>query len=160
MTTPSRTLLAAGILAASTGLAAAHDTTPIERELTRHAQLIEDGRRSGELTLSEVRQLQDEQSRIVWMLRAARYDGNVTKREFDAICDAQEAATRSISYEMADADTSRWRQRYGRGDRDRDYGYDGYGRGWGRGWGYGGWGGGRWGSGYGSGYGRGERDSY
>jgi hypothetical protein len=157
----NRTLLAATFLAASTGLAAAHDTTPIERELSRQARLIEDGRRSGELTIPEVRMLESQQSRIVWMLRAARYDGNVTKREFNAICDEQEAAGRSIVAESTDADVSRWRRyRADRDDWDRDYdrGYD---RGWGRGWGgYGSWGYGRWGYGYGPGYGRGDRDTY
>ena len=134
-----RTLLATGLLAASTGLAAAHDTTPIEREMRRQSQLIEDGRRSGDLTWLEVRQLNGEQSRITWMLTQARYDGNVTRREFDAICDAQEQAKSNIAYEVADEQTSRWRRSYsGRGDR-------GFGSGYGNGWG----GYGRWGWGYG-----------
>ena len=146
-----RTLLAAGLLAASTGLAAAHDTTPIEREMRNQAQLIEDGRRDGSLTWQELRQLNDEQSRIAWMLTQAQYDGSVTAREVGAICDAQEVAKSNIELEVADSDTSRWRRWYaGRDDR----GHDSTGNGWGRrddnGRGWGGWGGyGRWGSGYG-----------
>ena len=147
-----RFALAAGLLAASTGLAAAHDTTPIERELRRQSQLIEDGRRDGSLTWQEVRQLNDEQSRIAWMLTQARTDGTVTRREFTAICDAQDVAKDSIAFEVADSDTSPWRRRYSGRD---DLGHDSTGNGWGRrdnGWG----GYGRWGQGYG----RDDRGSY
>ncbi len=138
-----RFALAAGLIAASTGLAAAHDTAPVERELRRQAQLIEDGRRTGELTFQEVRMLTGEQSRIGWMLTQARYDGTVTRSEFNAICEAQEVAKSNIAFEAADSDTSPWRRRYA--DRyDRGYG-DGWGRRddtYGR---WGGWGGyGRW----------------
>jgi hypothetical protein len=142
-----RTLFAAGLLAASTGLAAAHDTTPIEREMRRQAQSIEDGRRIGHLTWLEVRQLNDEQSRISWMLTQARYDGNVTRREFDAICDAQELAKSNIAYQVADDQSSHWRRWFsGRDDQGRDT----YGNGWGQRNSSSGWGGyGRWGWGYG-----------
>lgn len=154
-------VLSAALLSASSTFAAAHDTTPIERELARQGRMIEAGRMSGELTPGEARMLEGEQSRIAWMLRAARYDGNVTKREFNAICDAQEAAARSIAFESTDADVSRWRKWSKRRDTwDRDDGY-GSGRDWGRDWGYGRWGYGRWDYGrWGYGAGRHERGAY
>ena len=147
--------VAAVLLAASTGLAAAHDTAPIELEMQRQAQAIEDGRRNGDLTWMEARQLNDEQSRIGWMLTQARYDGTVTAREVHAICDAQETAKENIATEVADSDVSRWR-RWTSGRDDRGHG-DGYGAGYGHDrWGWGDRGG--WGQRWGLGFGRGDRD--
>ncbi|MGQ0674275.1 MAG: hypothetical protein ACT4N2_15550 [Hyphomicrobium sp.] len=139
-------IFAAGVLAASTGMAAAHDTTPIERELRLQAQTIDDGRKNGDLTWHEARELWDEQARIVGLLRQARSDGTVNRREFNAIRDAQSEARETISAELTDGDFSRWRRWYAKRE-ERGYGSD-YDRG---GWGYGRWG---------YGYGRGDADRY
>ena len=147
-----RTLFAAGLLAASTGFAAAHNTAPLEREMARQARSIEDSRRLGDLSSSELRQLQDEQSRIAWMLEQAQSDGSVTSPEFHSVEDALAEAKQNIATEARNEHVAEWRD--GRSDRTgSDYNYE---RPRHNRWGFGrwGWGGGRWG------HGRNAQDTY
>ena len=135
-----RLLIAATLIAASTGLAAAHDTTPLEREMERQSRNIEDGRRMGELDHREFRQLQDEQNRITWMLDNARADGTVTRIEYRAIEEAQSEATQSIATHVNNDHVAHWRVRSSdQGDQVYETERPRYGR----------WGQGRWGWGYG-----------
>ena len=147
-----RTLFAAGLLAASTGFAAAHDTTPLEREMARQAQSIEESRRLGDLTESELRQLQDEQSRIAWMLEQAQSDGSVTSTEYHSVEDALAEAKQNIATEARNPHVAEWRVRSSDGNGS-DYNYE---RPRHNRWGFGrwGWGGGRWG------HGRNSQDTY
>jgi hypothetical protein len=134
-------ILAAGILVATTGLAAAHDTTPLEREMSRQAKLIEDGRRMGDLTFLELRRLQEEQVHIGWMLDDARSDGSVTAPEYRSVERALQGARRNIRAEASNDHLARWRLESS--DGNSEAGFEGPRvRPWR-------WGFGRWGSGYG-----------
>ena len=141
-------ILVAGLVVALPPVASAHDSAPIYRELSRQASLIDDGRRSGDLSRSEMRQLLDEQSNIRSMLQDAEYDGSLTGREVRLICAAQDEARRNIREQTNNDDVAYWRVR--EGDKDelgypRELSRSGQapGSGWGHGWGN------RWGWGYG-----------
>lgn len=110
----SRTFIAIAFLAATPFAAAAHDTTPIERELTRQHDLIKTYRRSGELTGSEYRRLLREQAYIGDLLRQARSNGSVNEREFRRICNAQNDARDHIYREASDWQYSRFRRWFAR----------------------------------------------
>jgi len=97
-------------LIATTGLAAAHDTRPIDRTQAAQARQIEDGRYSGELTRREYRALVAEQDRIAELERKAKADGVVTGREYRQIREVQTEAGRHIYAEAHDANVSFWRR--------------------------------------------------
>jgi hypothetical protein len=97
-------------LLATTGVAAAHDTSTIDTVRAQQRYRIEQGRQSGALTRHEYRQLRGEQARIAAMERQAKADGFVSRREYRAIRTAQYAAARHIYAESHDGDVSRWRR--------------------------------------------------
>ena len=70
----------------------------------------DNGRSSGDLTLREYRQLQNEQARIAEMERAAKADGHVSRREYRRIHDAQMEAYRHVDQEAHDGQISYWRR--------------------------------------------------
>ena len=105
-----RITLALAVLAASPLAAKAHDTAPIEREMTRQYNLIKQYRRDGELTRVEYRRLLREQGYIDDLLRQARSDGHVNGREFRRICNVQERASENIYREATDWQYSRFRR--------------------------------------------------
>jgi len=103
-------LFALAVLVATPFAAEAHDTTPIERELASQHTLIQDYRRTGELTRIEYRRLMREQRNIDNALRRARTDGHVTGREFRNICNVLEASRENIDREASDWQYSRFRR--------------------------------------------------
>ncbi len=105
-----RPLFALAVLVATPFAAEAHDTTPIEREMSRQYDQIKQYRRNGDLTRIEYRRLMREQDTIDNMLRQARSDGHVNQREFNRICDIQEAARENIYREATDWQYSRFRR--------------------------------------------------
>lgn len=109
-----RTLAVFAILAATPFAAQAHDTTPIEREMTRQYQLIKQHRRDGELTRVEYRRLLREQGYVGDLLRQARSDGNVTGREYRNIRNVQRNAQTHIHREASDWQYSRLRRWFAR----------------------------------------------
>ena len=105
-----RSILALAILAATPFAAQAHDTTPIEREMSRQYDLIKQYRRNGDLTRVEYRRLMREQGYVDDLLRQARSDGHVNGREFRRICNVQEGARENIYREATDWQYSRFRR--------------------------------------------------
>lgn len=105
-----RTVLALAVLAATPFAATAHDTTPIEREMSRQFNLIKQYRRNGDLTRVEYRRLMREQGYVGNLLRQARSDGHVDRHEFRRICNVQEAAIDNIRDEASDWQYSRFRR--------------------------------------------------
>lgn len=105
-----RTFIAFAILAATPIASQAHDTTPIEREMSSQYALIKDYRRNGDLTRIEYRRLMREQDRIDDLFRQARSDGHVNGREFRRICKAQDDARDNIYREASDWQYSRFRR--------------------------------------------------
>ena len=75
----------------------AQTTTPkvTKKQVTQQAR-IQDGKKNGELTRAEKRQLQREQRRIQKHKRMARADGKVTRRERAILRKEQRRADRNI----------------------------------------------------------------
>ena len=99
----------AAIVMTTTGVMAFGDET-IDANQRVQANRIENGRSSGDLTLREYRQLQNEQARIAEMERAAKADGHVSRREYRRIHDAQMEAYRHVDQEAHDGQISYWRR--------------------------------------------------
>ena len=108
--TISKIALAAVLgLVALTTTASAHDSrqAEIERREAIQEQRIQAGRRSGEITRSEARQLEAEQARIRQLERNALRDGHIDRREAAQIREAQNQASRHITQESTDSERSR-----------------------------------------------------
>ena len=104
----NRTLLVAASLIAITSTAALADS--IDRREAKQAERIQDGRRSGELTVLEGMKLRLEQARIAKLERDAKSDGRVTRSEARTIDRAQDAAGRHITQESHDGQKSWFRK--------------------------------------------------
>jgi hypothetical protein len=103
-------LLSTGALLATTGTAAARDTSVIDSVQAQQRYRIERGRYTGALTRHEYRQLKAEQAHIAAMERRAKADGYVSYREYRAIRNAQHAAAQHIYAEIHDGQVSHWRR--------------------------------------------------
>jgi Skp family chaperone for outer membrane proteins len=109
-------------LAAAIGLATAPaNAGQTERKATIdanqavQAQRIEQERLKGELTRREYRDLKGEQARIAELERKAQADGNVSKKEYNEIHEAQLKAYKHIKDESTDKQGSpvrRWLYRH------------------------------------------------
>lgn len=119
----TKLILAAAIgLVASTGIASAHDGysssygygygtgSQIDSRQAYQANRIEAGRRSGEITRSEYRQLQAEQARIRQLEAQAKRDGHIDPWEAARIRRAQNEASQHIREEASDAQRRGWRR--------------------------------------------------
>ena len=95
-----RLIITAAAVVATMTTAALADT--IDRRQSNQEHRIQDGRRSGELTVLEAAKLKAEQARIAGMERRAKADGVVTRREAREIDQAQDAASRHIKQESTD----------------------------------------------------------
>jgi len=104
--------IAAVTLIATTATASAHSTKWIDRVQDAQAQRIEQGRYSGELTRREYWRLKSEQAKIAELEAAAKRDGVVTSREYRAIRDAQQEASRHIYQETHDGQVSWFRRMF------------------------------------------------
>ncbi len=112
MTTTAKSLtLAAALIAATTGLAAAHSTKEIDRTQAAQFERIDQARLRGELTKREYRELLDEQNRIAEQKRAAKADGHVTGRELRKLKESQAEARSHIAEETSDRQKS-WLRRW------------------------------------------------
>ncbi len=112
MTTTAKSLtLAAALLAATTGFAAAHSTKEIDRTQAAQFERIDQARLRGELTKREYRELLDEQNRIAEQERAAKADGHVTGRELRKLKESQAEARSHIAEETSDGQKS-WLRRW------------------------------------------------
>ena len=108
--TVSKIVLAAALaLTAFATTASAHDArqAEIDRREAIQERRIQAGRRSGELTGREYRQLEAEQARIRQMERNALRDGHIDRREAAQIRQAQNQASRHITQESTDAERVR-----------------------------------------------------
>lgn len=79
-----RSVLAIAIVLAGTAAASAHETRRhdgIDRRQANQAHRIEQGRRTGQLTVGEYRRLKMQQHRIAVLERRAKADGRVTPAE-------------------------------------------------------------------------------
>ncbi len=104
-------LFAALGLVALTSTAQAYDArqAEIDRREAVQEQRIQAGRRSGEITRSEARQLEAEQARIKQLERNALRDGHIDRREAAQIRQAQNDASRHIYRESHDNErATRW----------------------------------------------------
>lgn len=89
--------------AASTGFAAAQDSTPrIDKRQERQDQRIDKGAASGALTEKEERRLEKGQRRVQKMEDKALADGKVTKKERRRIEHAQDRQSKKIYREKHD----------------------------------------------------------
>jgi hypothetical protein len=105
----TRTFLAAAAVLATLSTGAMADR--IDQRQAEQAQRIEQARRSGELTRSELTSLRAEQARIAEMERRAKADGVVTRHEARDISRAQHAAGQHIYQESHDSQR-RWYRRW------------------------------------------------
>ena len=97
-------------LGATAGAANAYGKKSIDNTAAAEAAAIEKGRYSGELTRREYRDLKSEQDSIKSMERRALADGHVSKREYNAIHEAQHNAARHIKDESTDGQKSWYRR--------------------------------------------------
>jgi hypothetical protein len=142
-------ILAASLAIALPTIASAHDASPLYRELARQRSLIEDGRRSGDLTFQELTTLQGEQNDIRYMLMDAQYDGSFTSPEYRKVESALWTAARNIRNERNNDHVAYWRIRGSGSSGQDELGYprelsrdgqgpaNGWNNGWGRRWGWG-----------------------
>ena len=109
MTVSKIVLTAALGLVALTTSASAHDwrQAEIDRREAAQEQRIQAGRRSGEITRSEYRQLEAEQAHIRQLERNALRDGHIDRREAAQIREAQNQASRHITQESTDSERVR-----------------------------------------------------
>jgi len=103
----NRTIIIASTLLATMTTGALADR--IDNRQAQEAARIEQGRRSGQLTVMETLKLKAEQARIADMERRAKSDGVVTHREAKAIDRAQDAASRHIYQESHDSQKAWWK---------------------------------------------------
>lgn len=96
----SRTIaLAAALLLSSTALALAHSNAA---RLDEQAGMIEDGRRSGEITWLEGRKLRKEQREIARVKAIFEADGKLTREEKRVLFRMQDQAGEHIEAEATD----------------------------------------------------------
>lgn len=110
------TILALGIVGASTIGAHARDLGDINRTQSSQIQQIEQARRSGQLTRREYSDLKAEQARITRQTESAERDGVVTGREHRSIREAQREAGANVYAESHDNQVSwlrRWKWGHG-----------------------------------------------
>ena len=107
--------VAAIALAAMTAAASAqgYSGDRIDRREANQERRIQEGRRSGDITRQEARQLEAEQARIRDMERQAKRDGVVDRREARQIERAQDQASRHIAQERNDSERrGLWQKRW------------------------------------------------
>ena len=104
----SRTFIAAASLLALMTTGALADR--IDNREAAQERRIEQGRRSGELTMRETITLKAEQARIEAMERRAKADGVVTRNEARQIEHAQDVASRHIYQETHDSQKAWWKR--------------------------------------------------
>ncbi|MGD9805897.1 MAG: hypothetical protein AB7E81_12975 [Hyphomicrobiaceae bacterium] len=99
-------IIAALTVVASTATASAQSyaETRIDRRGAKQNHRIEQGQRTGQLTVYEARGLKLQQARIHAMERHAKSDGYIDRREVRRIERAQDAASRRIAYQRHDRD--------------------------------------------------------
>lgn len=109
-------ILAALIVIGSTALASAHDTATdyrkaqIDARQAAEAHRIQQGRRTGDLTLVEAWRLKAEQARIARLERNALRDGHISRHEQIEINQALNRANRHIARERHDGQMAWWRR--------------------------------------------------
>ncbi len=100
--------LTVAVLALVAGTAAASAESYAERRIDKRQAIqnhrIEDGRRTGQLTRHEVRDLRHQQSHIRALERRAKADGHIDRREAFRLERAQDRASRRIATERHDHD--------------------------------------------------------
>ena len=82
----------------------------IDYRQEKQVERIQEGRRSGELTVFEAARLRAEQARISRLEREAKADGHVSRSEARTITQAQNAAGRHIYQESHDSQRSWFRK--------------------------------------------------
>lgn len=107
--------LALGVVVATTGTVLAHDTRPLEREMSRQIFEIKQAHKDGDLTFFEYRNLMRRQGYVSDLLRQAHADGVVTAREYYQVKRVQRKARKAFYEEANDNQVSRirrWLARY------------------------------------------------
>lgn len=108
--------IAALLLVSTTTFASAYDyatemrKSQIDARRAEEAYRIRQGRREGDLTLTEKWRLKNEQARIAQMEREALRDGHISRREQYEINRALNRASHNIYRERNDAQVAWWRR--------------------------------------------------